>query len=150
LKTAFHPNPKGSDEVAAAFPLTGGTLSVLEKTELPYQVTLYDGKTVQTEVATTLRWTIPFEKKGVLRFAQQPTSPILTFRPAADFLHLAVRNRELDELFKAEVASIGGQDDPEYLVYGDSIVGGKPEVLISAIGAIPGGHKACGTGGIQE
>jgi len=149
LKTAYQPNPLGSDEVAAAFPLTGGILSVQEKTVHPYEIPRPDGPTVQSEIATTLSWTIPFQKEVVLFFAPNPTSPSLRFRPATNGLHLVVRNRELDQLFKPPLTAIGGQDDPESLVYGDSIVGGQPGVLISATGPIPGGHRACAPAGIE-
>ncbi len=149
LKSAYLPNPKGSDEIAASFPLSGGTLSVAEKTAEPYEVPLHNGKVVSTPVATTLRWTIPFQQKVTLRFAPSPTSPILVFRPAGNVLQLAVRNRELAELLSPYMPAMGGQDDAEYVVYGDSIIGGKPQVLRSTKGSIPGGHRACGTGGIQ-
>jgi len=146
LKSAYQPNPAGSDEVAAAFRLTGGRLEVAEKTTLPYQVPRGDGSTISKEVATALRWTIPFEQEVVLRFAPNPTSRSLRFRPAGNVLQIFVRNRELDQLFTGMLPALGGQDDPEFLVYGDSIVGGHPQVLISSQGAIPGGHKACGVG----
>jgi hypothetical protein len=149
LKTAYKPNKTGSDEVAAAFPLSGGTLSVVETTDEPYDVPLHDGKTVQTQVATTLRWTIPFEEEVTLRFVGKPKSKILRLRPQTDILQISVRNRELVQLLSDLVPAKGGKDDPEFLVYGDSIVGGQPQVLTSSNGAIPSGHKACGTGGIQ-
>jgi hypothetical protein len=151
LKSGYVPNPKGSDEIAAAFPLAGGTLSVVEKTAELYEVPLHNGngQLTSTAVATTLRWTIPFDQEVVLRFAPSPTSPTLEFRPAGNVLLLAVRNRELAELLKPPMPAMGGQDDVEYVVYGDSIVGGQPQVLRSTKGSIPGGHRACGTAGIQ-
>ncbi len=149
LKTAYKPNKAGSDEVAAAFPLSAGNLSVVEKTAEPYDVILHDGQPHQSPVATTLRWTIPFDKEVTLRFAPNPKSPILRLRPKTDVLQLAVRNRELAQLLNAPMPAMGGQDDPEFLIYGDSIVSGKPQILTSTKGPIPGGHKACAPVGVQ-
>jgi hypothetical protein len=149
LKTAYEPDPGGTDEVAIGLVLTGGTLSVIEKTSLEYQVPTHDGKLTSTTVATALRWTIPFQKHVDLRFRERPQKPILRLKPAGSDLLVAFRNREVDELLKPPIPVMGGKDDPEFLVYGDSIVGGSPAVLKSTKGPIPGGHKACGTGGIQ-
>lgn len=149
LKTAYQPNPAGSHEVAVALRLSGGTLSVAEKTSLEYQVPLHDGTVASTPVATALRWTIDFANFVDLRFRPNPTRPVLRLRPAGAALDVALRNRELDELLKAPLPALGGKDDPEFLVYGDSIVGGNPAILKSAKGPVPGGHKACGVGGIQ-
>ena len=149
LKTAYQPNPAGNDEVAVSFELSGGTLSVVEKTVHDYQVPKHDGTMASGKVATALRWTIPFQKYVDLRFRRKPEHEVIRLRPAGTALDVAVRNRELDELLRPPIPVLGGKDDPEFLVYGDSIVGGSPAVLKSTKGPVPGGHKACGNGAIQ-
>lgn len=149
LKPGFECIRKGNDALAACLSIAGGALSVVEKTIHPYHVPLHDGSTAAIGVATTVRWTIPFTRDVVLRFAQRPSSPILRLAPAGDVLQLAIRNRELDQLLKPRMPAIGGQDDPEFVVYGDSIEGGQAKVLEHAGPLIPSGRRACGLGGIQ-
>lgn len=149
LKTGYQPKADGSDELAASFTLSGGSLTLVEKTSESYYVPLHDRTISETGVATTVRWTIPFEREIVLRFPPRPRSPLVRLRPAGDDLQLAVRNRELDELLKPFLPAEGGQDDPEFVVYGDLLVGGQPQVLSAVKGSIPSGRRACGLGGVQ-
>lgn len=149
LKADYEPSSSGNDKVAVALRLTGGTLSVVEKTSLKYEVPRYDGKPTSTQVATALRWTVPFDKYVDLRFIDDPNEMVIRLKPAGTDLAVALRNRELNELLREPLEVLGGKDDPEFLVYGDSIVGGSPAVLKSTGGEIPGGHKACGPAAIQ-
>jgi len=49
----------------------------------------------------------------------------------------------------SQIGSGAGDDDPEFVVYGDSIQNGRPQVLKNKSLTIVAGHKACGVGGIQ-
>jgi hypothetical protein len=140
----------GDDSVSAWLELTGGTLATEESTEKPYLVTRADGKEATIGVATMVSWSVRFDKEIVLLFAQDPTRPALRLRPQGNLLHLTFRHREMSQLLLGPTSAFGGRDDPEFLVYGDSIKGGQPRLLRSAIGNIPAGRKACGLGGIQS
>ncbi len=152
LKKDFRLKTSLDESVAAAVKLVGGQLSLAEESELEYQVPLHHNtgdETTDATVATAVCWTTEFENEVELQLRFSNKVKKLQFRPERDTLELGLVNRELDYLLSERLPPEGGEDDPEFLIYGEMIEKGRRRTLRRVPGLTPGGAKACGTGAIQ-